>query len=83
MAMNFDDPRNRSIMEDFERMFQYEIREAQTQEDYGRLVEEFERIMRDLNSDDNSPDGPKARALVTLGRRRPEWDWPVGETPTE
>jgi hypothetical protein len=28
------------------------------------------------------PDSPKSRALILLGRREPEWDFAVGETPT-
>jgi len=42
---------------------------------------EFQYVLIGLMSDDNSPNGYKAGALVALGRRRPEWDWNVGETP--
>jgi len=28
------------------------------------------------------PDGPLSRLLVGIGRRDPEWDWAVGDTPT-
>lgn len=47
----------------------------------GQLFMEFEEITEGLKSSDNSATGPKAKALVRMGRRRPEWDWPVGETP--
>ncbi len=45
--------------------------------------EEYRQLVIDLSSWDNSPNGPKAQALVKLGRRRPEWNWAVGETPKE
>jgi hypothetical protein len=34
------------------------------------------------NRNDNSPDGPKARMLEAMGRRNPQDDWNVGESPT-
>lgn len=30
---------------------------------------------------DKSPNGPLASALVTMGLRKPEWQFPVGESP--
>ncbi|SRR6266852_5492239 len=45
--------------------------------------EEYRQIVIDLSSWDNSPSGPKAQALVKIGRRRPEWNWAVGETPKQ
>lgn len=41
----------------------------------------FEKIARILRSKDNSPDGAKARYLVAIGRRRPDADYDVGDTP--
>jgi hypothetical protein len=42
---------------------------------------QWRTIMRGLASKDNSARGAKARALVLLGLRDPDWDWDVGDTP--
>ncbi len=43
---------------------------------------EFKQILKDLKSSDNSPKGPKARALEKLGRRAEDWeDYDVGDSP--
>ncbi len=44
--------------------------------------EDFKLVLEMIASKDHSPDGEVARALVAIGRREPEWDWNVGETPT-
>ncbi len=48
-----------------------------------RQSADMKSIVKDLRSKDTSPDGKKAKALVRLGRRRPEADYPVGDTPKE
>ena len=45
--------------------------------------EEFQAVLEGLKSGDTSSDGEMAEALVAIGRREPDWDWPVGETPDE
>lgn len=43
---------------------------------------EFWDVEVALQSEDNSPTGPKARALTKIDQGRlPEYDWNVGETP--
>jgi hypothetical protein len=42
---------------------------------------QWRTIMRGLASKDNSARGAKAKALVLLGLRDPDWDWDVGDTP--
>ncbi len=50
----------------------------------GQVFTDFEdNVLEGLMSEDNSAYGPKAQALVYIGRRQPEWDWPVGETPKQ
>lgn len=55
---------------------------------------EFQAIVAGLNDNTGErvtlsgskiypPDSPKARALILLGRRRPEDNWWVGETPKQ
>lgn len=46
-----------------------------------RRLPEWKAIEEGLKSKDNSPDGPKARALVAIGRRDPQEKRPVGGTP--
>lgn len=46
-----------------------------------RQSSEMKTAIKDLRSKDNSPTGKKAKALEKLGRRDPEWDMPVGESP--
>jgi hypothetical protein len=70
-----------SVIRDFSSMNQEDIRNAQTDQDFNSLIDKLQNTLGGLRSDDNSPNGPKAQALVDLGRRRPEWDWAVGETP--
>jgi hypothetical protein len=71
------------ILKDFHKVNEYDIRNAQTDQDFNTLIEKLQNILKGLQSDDNSPNGPKAQALVDIGRRQPEWDWNVGETPKE
>jgi hypothetical protein len=48
-----------------------------------RASKEYKDIVRALKYKSNKPDGAKAQALIKLGRRAPEYDWFVGDTPTE
>ncbi len=43
----------------------------------------FHAVIANLETQDTGPYSRKAWALQELGLRRPEWDWAVGETPTE
>lgn len=42
----------------------------------------FDFYVNELKNEDNSASGSKAEALIQLGRRQLDWDFPVGETPT-
>ncbi len=56
--------------------------EAEHSEDFHILLEIFGRYEEEAPGDrDMSPDSELAQALVALGRREPDWDWNVGETP--
>lgn len=49
----------------------------------GKKSGEFQSVLAGLRSKDNSPTGPKARALERLGRRSKEWRdyYAVGDSP--
>ncbi len=70
-----------ALIRDFEKANLDDIRNAQSREDFDIIEENFRGVLIGLDSKDNSPNGPKAQALAALGRRHPEWDWAVGETP--
>ena len=44
---------------------------------------QLKQIVKDLKSKDVSAEGKKAKALVTLGRRKEEWSYAVGESPSK
>lgn len=46
-----------------------------------RTSPELKGIIKDLHSKSNAPTGKKAGALIMLGRRNPEWQNIVGESP--
>lgn len=48
-----------------------------------RQSDEWKQINRGLRAKSNKPTGVKAKALIALGRRAAEWDWNIGETPSE
>lgn len=43
---------------------------------------QFRKVLDALKSRDSSPNGLKAQALITLGRRESEWTFAVGESPS-
>lgn len=43
----------------------------------------FKELIKDLKSKDTNPDGRIANALVVLGRRKLEWAYAVGESPSK
>ena len=47
----------------------------------GSKAGEFKKLLLDLKDPSNAWDGPKAQALVKLGRRDAEWQFDVGMTP--
>jgi len=44
-------------------------------------AERYKKAVKDLKTKDNSAGGRKVKALEILGRRLPEWFFPVGESP--
>ena len=52
-------------------------------EQEARQSKEFKHLRRTLGYRSNKPTSEKAKTLAKLGRRKPEWDFAVGETPDE
>ena len=48
----------------------------------GKWAKRFARLLYNLESNDNSPEGKKARELIWLKVRRPDAEYGVGDTPT-
>src|SRR5260370_2066914 len=49
----------------------------------GQLMMQFEEFHEKMATGDRSPDGAMSEGLISIGKRRPEDWWPVGDTPEE